>query len=181
VGSTRDDAAGEAFDKVAWALDLGYPGGPIVDSYSKDGDPGAFRFPRARIRGNSMDFSFSGIKTAVVQFIEERKKKCRGKLSLRETRDICASFQEAVVDMLLEKAFRAAEGLNIRTIVVCGGVAANSRIRARFPEQARRVGAKILFPSPALCTDNGAMIAGIGYHYLKAGNSDELDLDAYGS
>jgi len=181
VGSTRDDAAGEAFDKVAWALGLGYPGGPIIDTYSREGDPCAFRFPRARIRGNSLDFSFSGIKTSVVQFIEERRKKRKGKLSSKETRDICASFQEAVVDMLLDKTFRAVEGLNIRTIVICGGVAANSRIRARFLEQARRDKARIYFPSPNLCTDNGAMIAGIGFHYLKAGRYDDLDMDAHGS
>lgn len=181
IGDTRDDAAGEAFDKVAMAMELGYPGGPVIDAMAARGDPETVKFPRSRIRGHPLDFSFSGIKTAVVQYVMERKKEGAGKFSQEEICDICASFQEAVVDMLLEKTFLAAEHIKAQEIVMGGGVTANSRVRSKFMERAAETGQRVIFPSPHLCTDNGAMVAGLGYHYLTAGRSDSLDLDAYAS
>ncbi len=181
VGSTRDDAAGEAFDKVAIALGLGYPGGPVIDSLARTGDPAAFRFPRAKIRGHGLDFSFSGIKTHLAQFIAERRGTSGRIFSRQEMADVCASFQEAVVDMLFDTTIRASRSLGLTEIVVCGGVAANSRVRARFQEGARGAGLAVTIPSASLCTDNGAMIAALGYHVLRAGHADGLGLDAYAS
>jgi len=174
LGQTRDDAAGEAFDKVAKLLHLGYPGGITVDRLAKEGDPQFFDFPRAMTTSTSLDFSFSGLKTAVRYFVE-RKGEAFSKAHLS---DLLASFQEAVVDCLLIKLSQAAEMTKIKTIVICGGVAANKRLRLRTAEMVKEKGLEIHFPSPYLCTDNAAMIASVGYHYLRQGRSSPLTLNA---
>ncbi len=163
LGRTRDDAAGEAFDKVARLLDLGYPGGPVVDRRAAKGDPAAVAFPRPLMPG-TWDFSFSGLKTAVLYHL-----KGRARLSNDEVSGVCASFQEAVVDTLVRKAELAADAFKVRELVVGGGVAANSRLREKFSELAARRGWRILIPRPGLCTDNGAMIAQAATHMIRKG------------
>ncbi|MBI4345337.1 MAG: tRNA (adenosine(37)-N6)-threonylcarbamoyltransferase complex transferase subunit TsaD, partial [Elusimicrobia bacterium] len=155
LGRTRDDAAGEVFDKVAKLLSLGYPGGPVVDRLARAGDAKAVSFPRPRLPG-TWDFSFSGLKTSVLYHVQRRGK---GRVE-----DLCASFQEAVVDTLVEKTLLAAAKTKARSIVVGGGVAANSRLRTAF---AQRSAEPVLFPPLHLCTDNGAMIARVGWHRLR--------------
>lgn len=174
LGQTRDDAAGEAFDKVAKLLELGYPGGVIIDQLAKKGNGKAIKFPRAFISKDSLDFSFSGIKTAVLYCVRERE----GPLSLQEKRDIVASFQEAVVDVLVAKTLKAAQKKEINRIVLAGGVAANTRLRARLKEEATGLKIDLFVPSPILCTDNAAMVAVVGEHYLKKGITSPLDLNA---
>jgi N6-L-threonylcarbamoyladenine synthase len=174
LGGTRDDAAGEAFDKVAKILGLGYPGGRVIDQLAKRGDRAAIRFPRARLRKDSFEFSFSGIKTAVWH----RVKSADGGLSENDTADIAASFQEAVVDMLIEPTIRAALATGVSRIVLSGGVAANSRLREKMKERADAEGMAVFFPAPKFCTDNGAMIALTGHHWLKRGKRDGLRLNA---
>lgn len=159
IGRTRDDAAGEAFDKVASLLGIGYPGGPAIDAAARKGNPGAVNFPRPYLRG-SRDFSFSGLKTAVLYL---RRKKNNG-LSIA---DICASFQAAVVDVLIEKTIRAAKDFSLKTIAIGGGVSANSELRRRFLREGRKNGLKIRLPSLKMCTDNAAMVAAAGYYKLK--------------
>ncbi len=173
LGKTRDDAAGEAFDKVAKLLGLGYPGGVVIDRLAKDGNCQAFKFPRSMIQDESLDFSFSGIKTAVANFVRERGKE---KVE-RSLKDIAASFQQAVVEVLVFKAIKAARSRGVDKIVLSGGVAANSRLRSLFRDSPEE-DIKIYFPSPLLCTDNGAMIAGVGYRYLKEGKNSPLSLNA---
>jgi len=176
IGRTRDDAAGEVLDKIAKFLGLGYPGGPVIDRLGARGDPAAIAFPRGLDRDPSYDFSFSGLKTAVVNHVL-RSGTIVGRLAdnqappltKRERCDIAASFQEAVVDSLTAKTLRAAREKRLRTVVVSGGVAANSRLRKKMTSQGRREGVRVLFPSPALCTDNAAMIAGAACHLLKRG------------
>src|ERR1044071_1059127 len=174
LGGTRDDAAGEAFDKVAKMMGLGYPGGRIIDQMAKNGDAKAIRFPRARFSKNSYEFSFSGIKTAVwhhVKNLDQRdSESCQA--------DIAASFQEAVVDMLVQPAMRAAVHHSVPRIVLSGGVAANSRLRASMKEKAAGVGIDVFYPAPKFCTDNGAMIALAGYHSLQRGRRDDFQLNA---
>jgi len=172
LGQTRDDAAGEAFDKAAKLLDLGYPGGVVIDKMAKVGNPRAFDFPRAM--KNSLDFSFSGLKTSLLTMFKKRG----GHISSEELPDVVASYQEAIIDVLVDKTLRAAGEHNIRQVVVCGGVAANSRLRLRFAEATARTGMELFIPPMILCTDNAAMIAALGEIMLKSGRSDSLDLNA---
>lgn len=163
LGATRDDAAGEAFDKVARLLGRPYPGGKEIEALARGGDPVAFRFPRALARVDDLDFSFSGLKTAVA--LEVQRRQPRG----QELQDFCASFQEAVVDSLVSKLFAAARVSQTRSLVICGGVAANGRLRAAAAARARAEGCQLVVPAPAHCTDNGAMIAAAGHLAWKAG------------
>ena len=174
LGGTRDDAAGEAYDKVAKMMGLGYPGGRVIDQLSKSGNSRAISFPRARMKRGSYDFSFSGLKTAVWHYLKEREKDAWE----AQKADIAASFQEAVVDMLVAPTLRAARELGVTRIVLAGGVAANSRLRQRMTEATRAEGMEVHVPPPSLCTDNGAMIALTGYHWLKRGRRDDLRLNA---
>jgi N6-L-threonylcarbamoyladenine synthase len=174
LGQTRDDAAGEAYDKVAKLLGLGYPGGVAIDRLSEGGDPQAFAFPRAMTSPKTLDFSFSGLKTAVRYFVE------RHDPSFIQSRlkDLVASFQEAVVDSLLIKLSQAVSFTEIREIVVSGGVASNRRLRDRVAGLAEAEGLEVLFPSPQLCTDNAAMVAAVGTRHLRAGKSSPFSLNA---
>ncbi len=172
LGQTRDDAAGEAFDKVAKLLGLGYPGGPIIDEVAGRGDPEAIRFPRALARGGNLDFSFSGLKTAVVSHVQGR---CLPPLGEQALADLVASFQEAAVDVLVSKARQAAQRCRVRTVVVTGGVACNRRLRSRMGAMGDSEGLEVLFPSPALCTDNAAMVARAALPRLRRG-VEPLDL-----
>ncbi|MBA7561077.1 tRNA N6-adenosine threonylcarbamoyltransferase [subsurface metagenome] len=172
LGQTRDDAAGEAFDKAARMLDLGYPGGVMIDRLAKEGDTSAITFPRA-MRG-SVDFSFSGLKTALLNYIKGRGEP----IATGEMPDIVASYQEAIVDVLVEKTLTAAEDASVPRVVVCGGVASNSRLRERFLEEGERAEIEIFVPPPVLCTDNAAMIAVAGNNLLCDGRRDALDLNA---
>ena len=176
LGQTRDDAAGEAFDKVAKLLGLGYPGGPVIDKLAKDGDPKAFKFPRAFMNGDSFEFSFSGIKTSVLYLLRELKYD-PGNRDEKLVKNICASFQAAVIDVLVTKTIRAAEKFGVKSIAVAGGVAANRGLRAALQSGAEAIGAKAFFPRPLYCTDNAAMI-GIAAHfkYLKFGMITDLTL-----
>ena len=172
LGQTRDDAAGEAFDKAARMLVLGYPGGVVIDRLAKKGNPAAVVFPRA-MKG-SIDFSFSGLKTALLNHIKGKKEP----ISPDEVSDIAASYQEAIVDVLVDKTLKAAEDASVPRVVVCGGVASNSRLRERFFEEGKRRGIEIFVPPPVLCTDNAAMIAVVGDNLLRGGKKDSFDLNA---
>jgi N6-L-threonylcarbamoyladenine synthase len=197
IGGTRDDAAGEAYDKVARMLALGYPGGPIIDRLAAHGNAQAVRFNEPKMSGNAFDFSFSGIKTAVLYHlrrnpqldpeIEARRKALasgeRSADALRvrssaETLDLIASFQRAVVDNLLSRTLAAAEKHAARTILVSGGVAANSELRRAFQAEGQRRGIEVYFPSRALSTDNAAMIAAAGYVRFMAGERADSTLNA---
>jgi tRNA N6-adenosine threonylcarbamoyltransferase len=172
LGATRDDAAGEAFDKVAKLMGLGYPGGKIIDELARGGNPKRVKLPRARVKGAPLDFSFSGVKTAVAQFFMSES----GAATTRE--DLAASFQEAVVDMLVRPTIVAAREHDLGVIVLTGGVAANSRLRARLAEAAQAEGRRLIAPSFKYCTDNAAMIAIAGSYRLLRGERDSLSLDA---
>ena len=174
IGRTRDDAAGEAFDKIARELGIGYPGGPVVDKAAKLGDPGAVAFPRVHFK-DSLDFSFSGVKTAVLNHLN----KCKMKGEEIPVNDICASFQKAVVDILSENTFKAAKQFNCNKVVLAGGVAANSALREEFGRVAEKRKMKFYRPSPILCTDNGAMIACAAHYAAQKGRFSGLDLNAY--
>ena len=180
LAATLDDAAGEAFDKVAHLLGLPYPGGPALARMAEEGNPGAVRFPRYRPKDGSLGFSFSGLKTAVLYHL-------RGGDALAPTpppgaiearADVAASFQQAVVDSLVEQSLRAAELEELETLLVAGGVACNERLREEMTRRGGERGLRVHFPSPAYCTDNAAMIAGLGWHDLAAGHFAGWDLDA---
>jgi N6-L-threonylcarbamoyladenine synthase len=174
LGQTLDDAAGEAFDKVARFLGLGFPGGPELDRLARDGDPEAVRFPRAMAESGDYDFSLSGLKTAVVRHV--RKEEREGKKT--PVPDIAASFQEAVVDVQVQKTMAAAEEKGVTSVLLGGGVVANSRLRERMAKEAEKRGLRLLFPSAELCTDNGAMIASVGYFRLMRGERSSFDVGA---
>ncbi|WP_199434364.1 tRNA (adenosine(37)-N6)-threonylcarbamoyltransferase complex transferase subunit TsaD [Qaidamihabitans albus] len=177
IGSTVDDAAGEAYDKVARVLRLPYPGGPPIDKAARNGDPEAIAFPRGMTgpRDAKFDFSFSGLKTAVARWVEAAE--ARGEAVPVD--DVAASFQEAVADVLTAKAVRAADELGIDTLVISGGVAANSRLSALAAERCAAAGIELRVPRPRLCTDNGAMIAALGAHVVAAGaKPSALDISA---
>ena len=170
LGQTIDDAAGEAFDKVARFLGLGYPGGPAIDRESAAGDPEAIRFPRAMMN-EGLDFSFSGLKTSVINHVRKNPDVSAA--------DVAASFQVAVVDVLVAKARRAAEQVGARGLVLGGGVAANSLLRERFLGECADAGIRGFLPSRAMCTDNAAMIAAVGWYRLRSDGPTSLDSGAY--
>jgi len=172
LGRTRDDAVGEAFDKAAKLLGLGYPGGPVIDRLAAGGDPRAIRFPRARVKGSRFDFSFSGFKTALRLHVAERPP------SPDALADLTASLQEALVDMLVDTTLEALVATGAERLVVSGGVAANRRLRARMTEAGAGVGVEVLFPPARLCTDNAAMVALAGAPRLAAGENDGLGVAA---
>ncbi len=175
LGRTRDDAAGEAFDKVARVLGLGYPGGPLIDKAAKEGNPHAVEFKRVFLEKDSLDFSFSGTKTGVLNYLNTQKLK-----GLQaNVNDTAASFQLAVMEVITAKAIMAAERMNKDKIVVAGGVAANSLLRQMLKEECDRKGLALYFPSPILCTDNAAMIGCAAYYKYQSGQEDDYYLDAY--
>jgi len=174
IGQTRDDAAGEAFDKVSKAIGLGYPGGIVIDRLAKKGDPSKIVFPRSYLDKSGFDFSFSGIKTAVNRYIQTHADEYKNQIP-----DIFAGFQESVVDVLSYKVLSAAMKRGCDQISLVGGVAANSRLRERVIKDAERKGIKVHIPSVDLCGDNAAMIAATGYHYLKNGKSSDINDDVY--
>ncbi|MBW2465954.1 MAG: tRNA (adenosine(37)-N6)-threonylcarbamoyltransferase complex transferase subunit TsaD [Deltaproteobacteria bacterium] len=177
IGQTRDDAAGEAFDKVAKLLGLGYPGGPVIAEKAEKGKREAISFPRAWLEADSFDFSFSGVKTAVVNFVNRAKQK-NEELNIP---DICASFQEAVADVLVEKTIMAARKFGIDRIVLAGGVGANQRLREHLTFRALEEDMGVFLPPKHFCTDNAAMIAIAGYHLFNSGRyeADSIEMDVY--
>ncbi len=182
LGQTRDDAAGEAFDKVAKMLGLGYPGGPVIDRLAREGNPHAIDFPRAFLEEGSFDFSFSGVKTAVLYYLKREGILSEGnrpaELPRKRLADICASFQDAVVDVLVQKTIRAANALGLRTISVAGGVSANSALKERMKEETGKRNFRLFFPRLEYCMDNGAMIALVGSMRLQAGETTGWDAAA---
>lgn len=175
LGRTRDDAAGEAFDKVAKLLELPYPGGPEVSREASGGDSRAVKFPRAWLEQDSLDFSFSGLKTAVLNQVNQQKQKKNGV----RVKDICASFQEAVAEVLVEKTIRAAQKHSVDTVVIGGGVSSNIRLRELFANRCKREDLIFFAPQPKFCTDNAAMIALAGYHVFTRWGGISLDQDVY--
>lgn len=174
IGQTRDDAVGEAFDKVARAIGLGYPGGPKIDKISKEGNKNAIEFPKAKFHDDTLDFSFSGVKSAVLNYIN----KCKMKDIEINVVDVAASFQKAVVDVLKENVFLTCERRNINKIAIAGGVASNSTLREELMKEGKKKGVEILFPDRILCTDNAAMIGSAAYYEFIKGNIAKLDLNA---
>jgi N6-L-threonylcarbamoyladenine synthase len=177
LGATRDDAAGEAFDKIAQLLNLGYPGGPLIDKKATTGNKKRWKFPQAKVRGAPLDFSFSGLKTAVLHHVEKHSDLYQDKES-PEVNDLCASVQEAIVQALLAKCALALEETGCTGLIVTGGVACNSYLRKTFDEWGQAKEIKTYYPSPLLCTDNAAMIAYVGARYLEQGRCSSLSLNA---
>lgn len=175
IGTTRDDAAGESYDKIARSIGLGYPGGPKIDRLSKEGNKDAIDFPRIMLEKDSYDFSFSGLKTSVLNYMNHQKQK---NLEINKA-DLAASFQEAVVDVLVEKSMRLIDETGLKTLAVSGGVAANSRLKERLKEECEKRGVKFYHPDIILCTDNAAMIAMAGYLNYKAGARSDNYLKVY--
>lgn len=174
LGRTQDDAAGEAFDKVARAVGLGYPGGPKIDAASKEGDPAAIAFPRGKVQDSEYDFSFSGLKSAVLNYLNQMEMKGE-KVNVP---DLAASFQMAVVDVLVSHAMRAAEEMHAPSLALAGGVASNSTLREKMRQAAAERGMRFYCPPPVLCTDNAAMIASAGYFAYERGEFADLTLNA---
>lgn len=174
LGRTRDDAAGEAFDKVARALELGYPGGPIIDNLAKQGDSDAIDFPRSFLEDDTYDFSFSGLKSAVLNYINS----CKQKDIEINVEDVAASFQQAVVDVLVEKTIKAAKENNTKIVAIAGGVASNEGLRTTLEERCEKEGLSLRYPQKILCTDNAAMIACVAYYNFIRGKVADLDLNA---
>lgn len=174
IGRTRDDAAGEAFDKVARAIGLGYPGGPKIDKLSREGDKKAIHFPRAQIEGAPYDFSFSGVKSAVLNHINYCQMK---EIALKEA-DVAASFQASVVDVLVTKSMEAAKEFGYDKIAIAGGVASNQALREEMRLACKENGLQLYYPSPVYCTDNAAMIGVAGYYEYLSGTRHGLDLNA---
>lgn len=179
LGQTRDDAAGEAFDKVSKMLGLGYPGGPVIDKQARQGDPKAIRFPRSFLEEDSYDFSFSGVKTAVLYFLRDHG------LSPRSApvepvllANICAGFQSSVVDVLVTKTMRAAREMGVQDVCMAGGVSANSELRRRLSEETAAGGFRLFYPKLEYCMDNGAMIAYVGWLQLQRGVESTMALSA---
>lgn len=173
LGSTRDDAAGEAFDKGAKALGLGYPGGVQIDRLSKNGDPDAVIFPRP-FNNESFDFSFSGLKTALLNHVRKNPAETE-----KDLHDVCAGFQEAIVETLVDKTLNAAGKNGVETVVIAGGVACNSRLRRLSEERIESEGISVFMPSPSLCTDNAAMIAALGHHMYEDDRISSFDISPY--
>jgi N6-L-threonylcarbamoyladenine synthase len=180
LAATRDDAAGEAFDKVAHLLGLGYPGGPAVSKLAERGNPRAIEFPRYRPRDDEPGFSFSGIKTAVLYHVrgQDARAPTPPPERIADAADVAASFETAVVDVLVGECLRAADSTGLGTILVAGGVACNRSLRQHMTARAAERGLRAVFPSPAYCTDNAVMVAGLGFHLLAARRIAGLDLDA---
>ena len=174
IGQTRDDAAGEAYDKIARALGLGYPGGPKIDKLSKEGNPDAIKFPRANFHDDSLDFSFSGLKSAVLNYLN--------KMEMTGTEinkaDVAASFQKAVVEVLTDNVIKTCKRRGVNKIAIAGGVASNSALRENLIKEGSKIDVEVLFPAPILCTDNAAMIAAAGYFEYKRGVTAPLNLNA---
>ncbi|MCX8131327.1 MAG: tRNA (adenosine(37)-N6)-threonylcarbamoyltransferase complex transferase subunit TsaD [Clostridia bacterium] len=174
MGQTRDDAAGEAFDKIARAIGMGYPGGPLIDKAAQSGNSKAIDFPRVYFSDGSLDFSFSGVKTSVLNYLnnlEQKAEKC-------PVEDVAASFQQAVVDVLVRNTIEAAKLRNVRTITIAGGVAANSALRKYMKSEAEKAGMEVFYPRPVLCTDNAAMIACAAYYEYANGHRSDMNLNA---
>ena len=174
IGSTRDDAAGEAFDKVARSVGLGYPGGPKIDQEAKNGNPDAIRFPHAKVEGAPYDFSFSGIKSAVLNY-QNHAEMMHEEINRA---DLVASFQKSVVDVLVEHTVGACREYGFENVAMAGGVASNSALRAAMKAACEAEGMKLYYPSPVFCTDNAAMIASAGYYEYRKGRRDGWDLNA---
>lgn len=174
IGRTRDDAAGEAFDKVARAIGLGYPGGPKIDRVSKEGDPDAIAFPRAKVDGSTYDFSFSGLKSAVLNYLNS----CEMKGIKINQADVAASFQKAVIDVLVGHSMDAIKDFELKKFAIAGGVASNSSLRAAFEEACKQKGLTFYHPSPVYCTDNAAMIGVAGYYEYIRGIRHGWELNA---
>ena len=174
IGRTRDDAAGEAFDKVARAIGLGYPGGPKIDRLAKEGNPDAIHFPRAKVEEAGYDFSFSGLKSSVLNYLNG----CEMKGEAVNRADVAASFQKAVVDVLVEHALEAVEDFGLNRFAIAGGVASNSSLRDALKEACEQRNIVFYYPSPIYCTDNAAMIGTAAYYEYKKGKRSGLDLNA---
>ena len=174
IGETRDDAAGEAYDKVARSLGLGYPGGPKIDKLAKEGNPDAIKFPKANFHDDTLDFSFSGVKSAVLNYLNKMEMK-------NETinkADVAASFQKAVVEVLTDNVIKTCKMKKVDKIAIAGGVASNSALRENLIKEGKKRNINVLFPSPILCTDNAAMIGSVAYFELLKGNTKQMDLNA---
>jgi N6-L-threonylcarbamoyladenine synthase len=173
LGTTRDDAAGEAFDKIAKYLNLGYPGGRIIEEYAREGQKDFVAFPRPMIDSMNYDFSFSGLKTAFINYAKKNE------IDESTLPHVLASFQEAAFDVLVFKTLTAAKDRSVKRVVVGGGVAANGRLREVFIERGKQEGIEVLFSSPQFCTDNGAMVAALGHFYFQKGITSSLDIKGY--